>query len=64
MSKDKGLLEKRFRELLEEEDEIWNMEQVTLILDEAKKEYLKNCHPKLPCGCDECKWFKKWFGNP
>ena len=33
------------------------------VVDEAKQEYLKKCKPAVPCKCDECKWFKKWFGD-
>ena len=32
-------------------------------IDEAKQEYLEKCKPDAPCKCDECKWFKKWFGE-
>ena len=29
----------------------------------AKEEYRIKCAPDFDCNCDECKWFKKYFGE-
>jgi len=38
-------------------------EHVSNVLATAKQEYMKKCKPETKCNCQECNWFKKWFGE-